>query len=30
MEKGSARDRVNLNWPEAVKGKMGIKIRCDR
>jgi len=30
LEKGSARDRVNLNWPEAVKGKMGIKIRCDR
>ena len=30
LEKGSAKDRVNLNWPEAVKGQMGLKIRCDR
>jgi len=30
LEKGSAKDRVNLNWPSAVKGKMGLKIRCDR
>ena len=30
LEKGSAKDRINLNWPEAVKGQMGLKIRCDR
>lgn len=30
LEKGSAKDRVNLNWPESVKGQMGLKIRCDR
>ena len=30
LEKGSAKDRVNLNWPNPVKGTMGLKIRCDR
>ena len=30
LEQGSAKDRVNLNWPEAIKGTVGLKVRCDR